>query len=56
MSNTKDQTQGYNSYRVMNSHNAVHKADVPDPVIQIYSIHAYIMDILVPRMVVTCYS
>ena len=36
-----------NSYRVMNSHmaNSVHTADSLDPVIQIKSIYAYIMNI-----------
>ena len=42
-------------YMVMNSQrdNFVHTAESPDPVIQIKSIYAYIMNIQVPRMVVT---
>ena len=54
MSNTKDQTPVLNSYRVMHSHrdNSVHTAESPDPVIQIKSIYAYIMNIY-PRIVVT---
>ena len=51
----RDQTPVPNSYRVMNSRrdNSVHTAESPDPVIQIKSIYAYIMNIYVPRMVVT---
>ena len=48
MSSTKEKThQKLNSYRVMNSHraNSVHTAESPDPVIQIKSIYAYIMNI-----------
>ena len=43
----RDQTILLNSYRVMNSHraNSVHTAESPDPVIQIKSIYAYIMNI-----------
>ena len=39
--------QKLNSYRVMNSHraNSVHTAESPDPVIQVKSIYAYIMNI-----------
>ena len=39
--------QKLNSYRVMNSHraNSVHTAESHDPVIQIKSIYAYIMNI-----------
>ena len=43
----RDQTPVLNSYGVMNSHrvNSVHTAESPDPVIQIKSIYAYIMNI-----------
>ena len=43
----RDQTILLNSYRVMNSHraNSVHTAESPDPIIQIKSIYAYIMNI-----------
>ena len=43
----RDQTSVLNSYRAMNSHrvNSVHTAESPNPVIQLRSIYAYIMDI-----------
>ena len=47
MSNTKNKHQKLNNYSVMNSQrdNSVHTAELPDPVIQIKSRSAYIMNI-----------